>query len=229
MSNQCKKCLSVVDRTDAFCRNCGTPVSRNKPKISVETGEDSTNIGVGYLPNANIHIGNRYESNNQEPIASIDRNSIQPLKIGESKVKISWLIISGIIGFLGSIASILSYWQSIFSINTPPPPAFLMNSLIVIQILSAIILLLGFFLHKDRFVNLLVTNIEADKNGNLYLTKVGGICPKCGSKLKLSNVGPKDHKILMVVCCRNPSQHRWGFDSTVLPDLENSSITWQKL
>lgn len=218
MESKCGNCAFQLDPLDDFCRRCGTS-AKSQPHLdaTTQTGEGSLNIGIGNLPNANIHVGDRYETKSPEVTAYIDRTLAREVKVGNNTVKISWLIISGGLGVVGSIASILSYWPSLTSpsLNTPRLPSIWLW----IGVISLLILGIGILLYKYRFVKLGWINVEADNSGQLYLTKVGGVCPRCNSTLKLKDVGPKDHKVTMVVCDRNPTQHQWHFDPTVLPDM----------
>ncbi len=60
--------------------------------------------------------------------------------------------------------------------------------------------------------------IEAGNNNRVYLSNIGGECPKCNGVLKLRSIGPDGNKTNVVRCTRNPD-HFWTFDPTVLDDL----------
>jgi hypothetical protein len=63
-------------------------------------------------------------------------------------------------------------------------------------------------------------NFENGSNEGAYLTRITCDCPWCGSEMKLRIIGPKNNKEHVLLCIRNPSQHRIIFDPTSMPDLE---------
>lgn len=207
-----------LDESDKFCRNCSTPVqTQPNPTVSTKTGKDSVNIGVGNLPNANIHVGDKYYEVEKKPreIVYVERTSAQELKIGNVSLKTSWFTL---VGGLGSIASIISALVDLKSLNL-----FSWNPLLWLFFFAvfSVLLIFGMVLQRFRFLSLelLNRNIEAGSDGRIYITKIGGTCPRCGSDLRLLRVGPENNKKTILVCKRNPSQHRWGFDPPVLSDL----------
>ncbi|NJN97055.1 MAG: zinc ribbon domain-containing protein [Anaerolineales bacterium] len=80
---KCNNCSSPIDSSDKFCKNCGTPI-QSVPNITVKTGKESYNVGVGNLPNANIHIGDKYETSkpSTKELAYISKNVNQRIKNG---------------------------------------------------------------------------------------------------------------------------------------------------
>jgi hypothetical protein len=220
MIRLCSNCSRVVAKDDVYCKHCGSKIQSPPPTPMVtKTGKESINIGVGNLPNANIHIGDKYEvSKKAEKPAYIGRRLSRQIRVGNIKPKASWLTITGIVGVLGSLASMIS---AIFDINSFGASWITSPAMICIIGLSLIMLILGIALQLQKFINLSYTNwnIESNREGHLFVTKIGGSCPKCGAELHLIETGPKNHKRTMVVCRRNPAQHRWGFDPTVLSDL----------
>jgi hypothetical protein len=210
----CSNCSNPVDLSDRLCKNCGHPVQQIAPSVITKTGKESLNIGVGNLPNANIHIGDRYETQKKAPkeIAYIRRTSTQELKIGNTSLKTSWFTL---VGAVGSIASIISAFADLDFLGV--------NQIYCLPLVSIffIPLIFGFWLNRIRFLNLGIfnRNIEAGADGRIYITKVDGTCPKCGSELRLIRVGPENQKRTIVACRRNPSQHCWDFDPTILSDL----------
>lgn len=224
MKNLCKECSNPIDETDSFCRNCGAPI-RDQPSstIHTKTGRESINIGVGNLPSADIHVGDRYEVVREpKDIAYIDRLSTRELKLGNTSLKTSWVIFSGTIGVLGGMASIVSAF-----VDLGVQSSFIWYLGLAVFGVSFAFLAFGIYLQRFRFlsIDLLNRNLEVSSDGRIFITKVGGSCPKCGSGLRLVKIGPKDNKTTIVVCSRNPDQHRWGFDPTVLPDLPHKR-TW---
>ena len=211
MTLKCPECLSPAEKTDRFCRNCGTSLLSTPIERSILTGRESINIGVGDLRDVSINIDTQISRLKGEPQALIGRTSARRLIL-----KSSWLVISGLIGFLGSVASIIGLFMGFDTpLRLTDPLWFLVSGI------SMIALFLGIYLRRFRFIHLglLSLNLEGAKDGTLFITRVGGNCPTCGSKLSLLNVGPKNRQTTIVACNRNPSQHRWGFDPTILPDL----------
>lgn len=89
----------------------------------------------------------------------------------------------------------------------------------ILILVSAIALAGGMMLHFERFIHLWGINLECGRQGKIYRTKIEGLCPSCGSSLKIRNVGSSENKKLMLLCRRNSFQHRWNFDFTVLPEI----------
>ena len=220
MSSLCNNCASPVDEGDVYCKHCGSKIdSSSNASILTKTGKESINIGVGNLPNANIHIGDKYEfTKKAEKPALIRRKTSRQIRLGNIMPKASWLTISGGLGILGSLASMVSAFTDIWSLGT----SWLITPWFPCIIgVSLLLLVLGLVLQLRRLVSLSWTNliVESSRDGHLFITKIGGTCPKCGGQLRLIDIGPENRKKTVVVCMRNPSQHRWTFDHTVLPDL----------
>jgi len=63
--------------------------------------------------------------------------------------------------------------------------------------------------------------LELGSKGGVYVTKIEAICPHCNSGMNLRNVGPpKEHREDILICKRNPWQHRISLDATALTDIE---------
>lgn len=179
----------------------------------ISSGSHSINLGAGSsVENSNLHIGDvhNHGQTNANPVAVIDRVHSTPLNVLGTPIKAGWLIVSGIVGFIGSIASIvglsqhLSFW------------------LVLLLSLAGFCLIVGIALVRQRFIRVpyLPFNFEADRDGKVFVTKIEGNCPLCDGKLKLRDIGPKDHKVTYVRCTRNPD-HIWNFDFTVLNEPES--------
>lgn len=212
MKTECRKCSAIIEESDDFCRKCGSHQNQSG-FIDIDTGDNSINIGVGNLPNSNFHFGDKYETKDNESIAYIDRTYVRGIKIGNSFLKQSWVMICGGIGFLGSIASIFAYFSYYPDFSSVPTHLFNLAAFFII------LWACGFALYKIGRIRFGSINIETDKGGRLYFTKVGGKCPKCGSPTGLSTRVIDGRKTELVSCERNPQQHFWGFDFTVLSDI----------
>lgn len=182
-------------------------------KNHISSGSHSINLGSGNsVSNSNLHVGDvhNHTNNNRAPIAVIDRVNTMPLTAFGSPVKAGWLVVSGMLGFIGSIASIVSLWQH------------LSFWFVLLLSFAAFCLIIGITLSRQRFIRIpyLPYNFEADKAGKVFLTKIEGNCPLCDGKLKLRDIGPKDNKATYVRCTRNPD-HIWNFDFTVLNEPQS--------
>jgi hypothetical protein len=198
----CTKCGTEHETEDRFCRSCGTSLSAVGIQNTSTTGDQSFNAGQNnIITGNNISIGN----GNGEPKAYIDRVKTIPITLGGHPIKVAWVITSSVLGVVGSIASIWSAWATNYQ--------FLWLLLLG---LSGAALLVGISLNRMRFARLPpFINLESNKSGEIFSTKIEGSCPKCDGMLKLREVGQKDHKITIVRCTRNPD-HYWRFDPTVL-------------
>lgn len=177
---------------------------------SINSGSHSINIGSGNsIENSNLHVGDvhNYGSSHSQPIAIIDRVHSKPITVLGTPIKAGWLVVSGIVGFIGSIASIVSLWQ------------YLSFWFVLLLSLAVFCLIFGIALMNHRFIRIpyLPFNLEADRTGQVFITKIEGNCPLCDGKLKLRDIGPKERKVTYVRCTRNPD-HIWNFDFTVLDE-----------
>ncbi|MFQ6757439.1 MAG: zinc ribbon domain-containing protein [Deltaproteobacteria bacterium] len=201
----CTECGKDANEQDKFCSECGNNL-RNSNGIVISSRENSINFGQN-----NQLAGNTINVNPvQDPreTAYINRTKIKPLSVAGIQLKASWLLVSGLIGFFGSIASILGF------IGTGYQFPFIISMSIGIMLFP-----IGMMLMQSKHFNFPpFFNLESGSNGEIYITKIEGDCPKCTGKLKLRSVGPKNMKTIVVRCTRNPD-HIWGFDPTVLPDL----------
>lgn len=200
----CVKCGAEHETKDNFCRNCGSSLSVGGIHNTFTTGDQSFNAGQNnIITGNNISVGGH-----GEPVAYIDRVKTTPLTLGGHPVRVAWVITSGVLGIVGSIASILSTWATSYQYLW-----------ILLLGLSATALLIGIALNRTHFTRLPpFINFESNKAGEIFTTKIEGACPKCDGRLKLRDVGQKNNKTTIVRCTRNPD-HYWNFDPTVLGEL----------
>lgn len=60
---------------------------------------------------------------------------------------------------------------------------------------------------------------EANRNGDIFITKLMATCPHCGSEMRLTVVGDwRYHTVEEFLCYANPVQHRITLDHTALPE-----------
>ena len=201
----CNECGAENKEQAKFCSECGHNL-KNPSNVNISSGDNSVNFG-----NQNQVSGNTININsgkNDSEKAYIDRTKIKPLSIAGTQLKASWLLISGLLSFFGSIASILGF------IGTEYQFFFILSMLA-----GAILFPVGMMLVQTKHISFPpFFNLESGSDGEIYITKIEGSCPKCTGKLKLRSIGPKNNKTTVVRCTRNPD-HMWSFDPTVLPDL----------
>lgn len=198
----CTNCGKEASHEDNFCGKCGKSLNN----INTSSCDGSVNIaGNNKIKNSNVHVGDIYQSERPEDTAYIDRTYIKPVTVAGNPVKVSWLIISGAIGFAGSFASIYgvfgSSWQFLF---------------ILVSAISVFLMMNGIILWKTRFSRLKWFNLESNNDNEVFLTKVGGSCPKCDGTLKLSDIKISENQYKTYVRCTINSDHIWNFDPTVL-------------
>lgn len=201
----CTECGMEATEEAKFCSECGHNLS-SAGSVNISSEDNSVNFGYKNQVTGNTINVNSSVDNSEK--AYIDRTKIRPLSIAGTQLKASWLVISGLIGFFGSIASIFGF------IGTEYQFFF-----IVSMAVGAILFPVGMVLVRAKHMSFPpFFNLESGSKGEIYITKVGGSCPKCTGALKLRSIGPKNNKTTVVRCTRNPD-HMWGFDPTVLPDL----------
>lgn len=130
-------------------------------KNHISSGSHSINLGAGSsVENSNLHIGDvhNHGHSNAKPVAVIDRVHSKPLTILGAPIKAGWLIVSGVVGFIGSVASIvglsqhLSFW------------------FVLLLSLAGFCLIVGIALIRHRFIRVpyLPFNFEADRAFKLH-------------------------------------------------------------
>jgi hypothetical protein len=198
----CTKCGREVSESDNFCGNCGKSLAATNNA----EGDGSVNIaGSNTISDSHLHVGDVYQADRPEETAYIDRSYVKALSVAGSPVKTSWLIISGLVGFVGSWASIFSVfgssWQFLF---------------LILVALSMFLLLNGVILWKSGFSRLKWFNLESNDDGEVFLTKIAGSCPKCKGSLKLVDIKVSQNSSKTYVRCSRNRDHIWSFDPTVL-------------
>ena len=199
----CSHCGNKIDNNVNFCQNCGSP--RGLQNSNTINGDGNLNFGQNNTILADkIFINNQ---NTKDETAYISREKVIPLKIMSVPITNKMTIFLGTIGFIGSIASIWSTWLKDLNLF------YLFVYLIPFAGL-------GILLTKQRFARLFFSwNIEANKKGELFFTKVKGQCPKCDGILKLKEIGEENNKVSVVQCSRNKA-HLWKFDFTIFDDIK---------
>jgi hypothetical protein len=126
-------------------------------------------------------------------------------------MKDRWLVVPTLLGLLANIATIQTSWFSGAWASIGIPALFCALGCVYA----------GDRLSKYRFLKIpgLPLSLESAPDHSLYLTRISGSCPSCSGRLDLQSVGPLAQRTQVVVCRRNPTQHRWVFDPTVLEDV----------
>lgn len=182
-------------------------------KTHISSGSHSINLGSGSsVENSNLHVGDVHNHGHPhaEPVAVINRVHSKPVTVLGAPIKAGWLVTSGVVGFIGSVASIVGLSQR------------LSFGFVLLLTLAGFCLTVGMALLRHRFIRVpyLPFNFEADREGKVFVTKIEGNCPLCDGKLKLRDLGPKDNKVTYLRCTRNPD-HIGKFDFTVLNEPES--------
>ena len=201
----CKKCGDQVEETANFCSKCGSNIHNGSQNAH---GDGSVNLaGNNKIDNSNIHVGDVYGASSSDETAYIDRTYIKKFEIAGNQVKSSWITFSGIVGFIGSLASIISVWGTNWQFIA-----------IIVIAISGTLFISGLTLSRIRFVRLPSSkyNLESNQDGLVFITKVGGDCPKCDGKLELVDIKVGQNHSKTVVRCNRYGKHIWNFDPTVL-------------
>ena len=234
---QQSKCIGCGNKypKDKFqlCPACDTPLSATNSIKQESKGKSNQTIQVGGDNKGNIIINtSKSEPSNNE--YQLERTYVKPLLIGNKHVKSWWLSITGAIGFIGSLASIVGLMytamQSIpasFSImqSGEALPIFTRTVISIIVVLLISLIFTSIFVfskvlkhRKFFYIPLLKINLEVDKNGRIYKTKIIGKCGICNGSANVRKYGPEDDRKVRIVCTENPDHH-WDFDKTELQDL----------
>lgn len=210
----CSVCGNEMQREHNFCSSCGS--AKEQDGNSISSGDNSINTIGSEITDSTIHVGNYYSnSNNIDPaILNLKRHFVSLPWSSEGKVANRSSILK--LGTWGSIASIVGLFLPYFTEMDYQPHFFMFGFGLFMSLL-----MLSFILKKFKFTHFFgLMNFEAGTKDGAYLTKITCDCPWCGFEMKLRMVGPKNHKEHMLLCERNPSQHKIIFDSTAMPDIE---------
>lgn len=222
---QCQQCHNQYPLQQfTMCPVCHIPLSPPEHHVqnpSIQGDNNRLNLTQVTGGNNDIKQANRDIIINPPPPEPektlIYRASIKPLTIAHTPVKTWWFFLSGGISFIGGLARIVGTWLTLTSGVANGTPS---HGSIFLLPLSILLLASGGLLHYGRYRTLLFgRTIETDKKGRLYLTRIKGTCSICKHPVSIRTIGPNNHRVTVVSCDNNPSQHRWAFDRTVLPDV----------
>ena len=146
------------------------------------SGSHSINVGSGNeISNSSLHVGDVHNNAPpSRPVALIERIASRPVRVAGHQLHAVWLTVSGALGFVASVVSIAAYWKSLSFLVIP------------VILFSGLLFIAGICLSRQRFLRLspLAHNLEADRQGRVFLTKIQGKCPSCDGTLKLREIGP---------------------------------------
>ena len=110
---------------------------------------------------------------------------------------------------------------------------FLINVLIL-KMLPVMAMLIGFSfifiarpLRSQGYERIGSINLERGKLDDIYITRIQGICPFCGSTVNLRNMPKGSSLKIMGFCERNAEMHTFSFDHTTLTGVYYP-IRWEK-
>ena len=164
------------------------------------------------------------EEDFQSTLPSLQRTWVKKLRVGPLHFRSGWLILSGVAVFMICLFIIYGSYNLI---SLQPLPIFLRNSIYIILLYLSISFPLGIYLQRFKFMRLpwLNINIEADNKGNLYLSTIGGRCPRCDGELGLMELDSKESCRTVAACHRYPTAHYWMFDRDELSPLDYRANT----
>lgn len=213
----CPECQNKY-KTLELCPECNVPLlPPTAPQMHQRIeGSGNQGIQVGRDNNGNIIINP--PASQEGPTTLIQRETITPLTVAGTPVKNWWLFVSAAIPLVANLLNIIDFWQK-FPTATATQGGY--NSLLMYGIaVGAFLLITAAILQHTRYMTLpLGRTVERSKEGDIYLTRIGGTCGLCGSPVRVKTVGPKEYRQTRVTCTNNPDQHWWVFDRTVLGDV----------
>jgi hypothetical protein len=213
----CPECQNKY-KTLELCPECSVPLlPPTAPQMQQRIeGNGNQGIQVGRDNNGNIIINP--PASQEGPTTLIQRETITPLTVAGTPVKNWWLFVSAAIPLIANLLSIIDFWRKLPTATATQGgnSSLLMYGMVV----GAFLLITAAILQRGRYMTLpFGRTVERGKDGNLYLTRIGGTCGLCGSPVSVKTVGPKEYRQTRVTCTNNPDQHWWLFDRTVLGDV----------
>ncbi|ENM5764035.1 zinc ribbon domain-containing protein [Vibrio mimicus] len=211
---KCTNCQNEFSPNHKFCSECGKP--RSTSGHVIKSGSQSVNTIGSEINNSNIHIGDNINNS----------NDIDPdlLNLRRDFVKLPWSEDGMLakrstfqkLGTWGSLASIVGLFLPFLTGSFSFQPLVFLSVAIFGSMLA-----LSVAISRRKFEHLGgLKNFEISTSGKIYITKISGECPWCGSEMHLRMGGATGHKEHLLMCIRNPSQHKIVFDPTALPDIE---------
>ncbi|WP_155895400.1 hypothetical protein [Comamonas aquatica] len=181
-----------------------------------QSGDGSINVGNGDFRGAKLNINN---SNNK--LFTIDElNITRHPSLGGFTAKIESI---NVFGLITGVASLIGLYLTLFPLGGVKTYASWSGLFLFLLALSIISILLSVSLKRKKFENFLSRKIyaELDSSNKVHFNRIRAICPFCQTKMNLYTVGAKGGPYKdMLICERNPSQHRVLLDPTLLPEID---------
>jgi len=209
----CSECGKQFTSKDKFCSECGASILKNSPQNSVTL---SGGVGVGGIigHRNSIHVEKieNYNLDIKEFEITYQRKEIKPIPLTRKGIS-AFGKINTALGFLGSIASIVSIFGAHFDIQTIMDYRYFPMICGILFLLGMFSLLISVSLRKQGFFRMPIiwgrgVNLE-EENGKLVITTIEGKCTICKGKVHLVSV----ENDTIGVCDNNP-KHRFDFDHT---------------
>ncbi|HET6420928.1 MAG TPA: hypothetical protein VFG19_12260 [Geobacteraceae bacterium] len=180
-----------------------------------QSGDGSINVGVGDFRGANVNVGGDGKPTFTPEQMGIIRHPV----LNGCSIKSESLNTFGIVT---GLASVIGLYFTLFQF--PQPQYSSWSALFLFSFAIAVTsFLISVVLKKRKFEHFFFRKyyLEAGTQGGIYLNRFTAICPWCGSKMNLRNIGPKyGPRNDLFICERNPKQHTILLDPTVLPEIE---------
>lgn len=176
-------------------------------KKNIQNGDGNINFGNhNSFENSNITIENNFAT---EKFNIITRDSAKPLKIGSYKITANDFFKTGIIGCIADLIAIFVFFKEKINLNA-------LMIIVLISLFFIFLFAIGVELKRKRFIHFPFGNFEADKEEKIFITKLNGICPFCGGKLRYTE--SSDYSQQYFICMRN-TNHLFSFDYTELDNI----------
>jgi len=217
---KCPKCGYAIKEIMNFCPNCSQSLIERGNK-TITAGDQSVNI-IGDENNVDIRP---IVTTPENPKVNYEFQVGKKLFKSRNVNKASCFVAA--IGFIGSVASIISFVKNDLSMKHLQ----LNDNLMSISLLILLFGVGGLFLYNDiskrRFVRVLPGwvfgfNLQLLNDDKIALIKVTGKCPICGSNVKLAYIKYLNNSI--GICERYPQEHRFTFDYTDFEENKSGHI-----
>lgn len=217
----CNSCGEKLLENGRFCSRC-EPQLKNNIKNNFN-GDNHKNNVTG---DNNIIFNQNQYSESVEIDYYREKKTKLPFSTSAVTTTASLFTFAGLLGILANISQVLSF----FNIKFDLPFKFSQQSIIYLMItfiLGVLLFVFVIILKRQGFVRVSLKklggrgiNIES-LDGRILLSKIKANCPYCrdGGVVTLVDTGNQT----VGVCHRNPTQHRFEFDYTLLKGLDEET------
>jgi hypothetical protein len=211
----CPECQNKY-KTLELCPECNVPLlPPTAPQLQQRIkGDGNQAVQIGGDNKGDITI--KQQVIRDKPTTLIQRETITPLTVAGAPVKNWWIFVVGALAIAADLITIIGYWKNLPTV-TPAQGSYLM---VYTTLIGVFLFITAVILQRGRYMTLpFGRTVERGKDGNLYLTRIGGTCGLCGAPVRVKTVGPKEYRQTRIVCTENPDQHWAEFDRTWLGDV----------